>query len=163
MLSNQSITKEQFGITSDKMWMLGLNMFTVGSPTFDNGTESARQAGYKGNDNTLAVLAHQYIRKHKMQALKQAIQADTAKELEHNRAIALQMLHDTYALAKKQSNTNSMTAVIRELDDISGLKQQTDNRQAVKITIAAPEPAAGPVAVDSVVLDADQPPEQNGA
>lgn len=33
-----------------------------------NGTKAARDAGYKGNDNSLAVQAHEYLRKPKIQA-----------------------------------------------------------------------------------------------
>jgi hypothetical protein len=68
-----NLTKEQFGITSEKMFNFAIYMFDPGSETYDNGTQSARMAGYKGNDNTLAVTANQYLRKPKVIAVKQAL------------------------------------------------------------------------------------------
>ena len=40
------------------------HLFDVSNPqTFGNGTQSARKARYKGSDNTLAVVAHENLRK----------------------------------------------------------------------------------------------------
>lgn len=68
-----------YGITSQKMWLYCLAMFTIGSETYDNGTNSARTAGYNGNDNNLAVISSDYLRLPKVQAAKNAIQGNIAK------------------------------------------------------------------------------------
>ena len=143
--ANKTLDPLDYGITSEKMWLFCLNMFGAGSINRDNGTEAIRQAGYKGNDNTLAVRASQLIRNHKVQLAKRAIQAEVAAKLDHNRDTALNMLVGDYSYLDAKAKAgdiqaiNARTAILRELDDISGLKQQQDNRQAVSITITAPE------------------------
>lgn len=56
-------------------------MFTPGSDTYGNGTESARKAGHKGTDNYLARVASENVRKCKIVAEKARIQAETSEKM----------------------------------------------------------------------------------
>lgn len=133
------LTKEQFGITSEKMFNFALNMFTPSSETYDNGTQAMRSARYKGNDNVLAVRASSLIRNSKILAVKRALQKDIAKKYDHNLAKAMELLHEALDMSRTEHNTPAFISAVRELDDICGLKQQNDNRQAVSIVIQPPE------------------------
>ena len=111
-------------------------MFTVGSDTFSNGTASARKAGYKGNDNQLAVTANYTIRSANIIKRKAEIQAETAAKLDHNRDIAIDKLYADYARLELKANNGDIqaiqarTAIVRELNSISSLHSQVinDNR-----------------------------------
>jgi len=106
-------------------------MFTVGSQSFGNGTESARTAGYKGSDYTLGRQAHDNTRNHKLLKRKHEIQAEIAKIYKHNRDIAIKKLYADYELLQAKANTGDIQAIqarsgiIRELNAISSLHSQT--------------------------------------
>lgn len=57
-------------------------MFTIGSETFGNGVQSAKKAGYKGNDKTLEVVGSENLSKPIIKAEKARIQAKTVKKME---------------------------------------------------------------------------------
>lgn len=69
-------TADNNTITSPKMSMFIECMFIPCSDTFGNGTESARAAKYKGNDNVLAATASRLLRNVKIIEAKEAIEAD---------------------------------------------------------------------------------------
>jgi len=100
-------------------------MFTVGGETFGNGLESARKAGYRGNNNTLKQIAHKMVTNGNCLREKEQIQAETAEKIEYNRDIALKMLTEAYDMAKFQHNPAALTGVIREMNAITGLHSQT--------------------------------------
>lgn len=77
-------------------------MFTIGSLTLGNGTESARKAQYKGNDNTLAMTASRLIRKDKIIAEKQRIQAGINEKIE----ITIEECVESLALDIRANDTN---------------------------------------------------------
>jgi hypothetical protein len=54
-----------------------------------------------------------------------AIDGKRAGELEHNRATALELLHEAIAMARIQGNTAAIIAATRELDAISNLHKAT--------------------------------------
>ena len=101
--------------------------------TFGNGTESARQALYKGNDGTLQSIGSENLLKPVVIAELARIKAENSERVEHTREISLHRLDIAYELAMKQGNTSSMIAAEREKNAISGLHTQT-------ITTAAPLP-----------------------
>ena len=109
-------------------------MFTEGSETFGNGTESARKAGYKGKDNMLATIAKENIRKQQIIEQKEAIQAKTVEKLDHDRDKAIELLHLAVDMAKDQKNPNALTSAVRELNAISMLHSSTvfDGKDDVK-------------------------------
>ena len=106
-------------------------MFTPGSDTIGNGVESARRAGYKGNENTLTQTAFKLVRNGKIIDEKQRIQSNIAKELKHNREIAIKLLTDNLARLTVKANNgdvqaaSAITGVIRELNAISNLHTST--------------------------------------
>jgi hypothetical protein len=63
-------------------------------------------------------------------------------------------------MSRKDRNTPAFISAIRELDDICGLKQQNDNRQAVAITIQAPEQAVEAI---KPVIGIEQPSDKKEA
>lgn len=67
-------------ILTEKQELFSVAMFTIGSMTFDNGTESARVAQYKGTDNYLAMVASRNIRNDKIILRKEQLQAKSLKE-----------------------------------------------------------------------------------
>lgn len=81
MIAKADLTPDQFNITSEKMWLFCLYMFTIGSETFDNGTQSAKKAKYKGSDETLAMTASRMIKIDKVIKAKTAIMAETEADV----------------------------------------------------------------------------------
>ena len=77
-------------------------IFTIGSESFGNGVESARRAGYKGNDNTLAQTAHKLVINGKIIAEKQRIQAELVKKMD----ITVNECIDSLALDIRGKDTN---------------------------------------------------------
>jgi len=124
-------------------------MYTIGSSSFGNGTESARRAGYKGDDNTLAATATRLLRNVKIIAEKQRIQAETRGKLDHNRQIAIDKLNSVidvmFPLAVNGDSRAAaqVTAAIRELDAISNLHssklEQTGAGLSINVSQRAPE------------------------
>ena len=121
-------TSKSQDITSPKMDMFCTYMFTIGSESFGNGTESARKAGYDskgGSDNVLAATASRLLRNVKVIARKEQIQAKTSAKMEHNREIAIQELNEARDIALKQLNPAAMISATREKDAISNLHKAT--------------------------------------
>ncbi len=83
MIAKAELTREQFNITSERMWMFCLSMYTPGSETFDNATQSAEKAGYKGNNNTLRQTAHKLVTNGNVVKAKTAIMAGTDADSEY--------------------------------------------------------------------------------
>ena len=73
--------------------------FTPGSDTFGNGQESARAAGYKGNDNTLRATAARLLTKDNIIAMKDVYQAELAEKLGYDAARCASMQQAAYDLA----------------------------------------------------------------
>lgn len=67
---------------TEKMTFFAKYYYSPGSDSFGNGTESARRAGYKGNDNVLACIAKENIRKPQIMDEKQRKQAETEEKLD---------------------------------------------------------------------------------
>ena len=121
MVANKKKTRPP----TEKMRQFAINMYTIGSDAYSNGTESARQAGYKGTDNYLAMTASRLIRNDKIKQLKDEIQTETAKEYQWNQARAIQVLTDAYDLAVSNGNVKDIVACARELSAITGLHTHT--------------------------------------
>lgn len=110
--------------------------------TYSNGYESAKVAGYKGNDNTLRAIASENLTKPNVKQAILDVRAEKQEERDHNRTIAIEMLTDSLkALESKIKSGNiqaiqARTAIIRELDAISNLHSSTlytDDKQAKEL------------------------------
>ena len=130
------MAKKQENPLNAKQEAFARALYTIGSDTYDNGTESARAAGYKGNENTLAMTASRMIRKDKIIALKAEIQAVTVVKLEHNRTIAINLLNEAIDMARTQGNTSAIIAATRELNAISNLHGQTITTKSEEVAIS---------------------------
>jgi len=100
-------------------------MYTIGLDTFGNGQRSAEAAGYSGNDNTLRQTAHKLVTNGNVIKLKTVIQAKTVKKLDHNRAIAIALLNEALAMARKKKDNQGIVSATRELNAISNLHSST--------------------------------------
>lgn len=106
-----------------------------GSETYNNAMQSAIKAGYAettAEKNSKVIL--DYV------GVKQAIVAYKAKttvKLEHNRTIAIELLNEALAMARKQANTTAIIAATRELNAISNLHNQTITTVSDTTTIPA--------------------------
>ena len=104
---------------------------TPGSETENNGLQSAKKAAYKGNDQTLTVVASENLRKPYLKKRIDEIKAVVAEELTHTRTIAIKMLTKNIEnLTEKAENgdiqaCNALTTCIRELNAISNLHSNT--------------------------------------
>jgi hypothetical protein len=98
------LTKEQFGITSEKMFNFALCMFDPASDTYDNGTKSMKAAKFNGNDNTLAVRASSLIRNDKIIAVKDALQADNREKADYSREKLLETMQGIVQNGAKDSD-----------------------------------------------------------
>lgn len=112
-------------------------MYTPGSESFGNGTESARKAQYKGNDNTLATVAKENTRKPQIIAEKQRIQAIIEEELDLSRAGQHEKLQDAFDLAKTGKNPAAMTSAIREQNEMLGYhRDKAPNQEKMDAILA---------------------------
>ncbi len=98
-------------------------MYTIGSLTLGNGTESARAAGHKGTDNYLARVASENVRNCKIIKLRDAIQADTKERAGITKQTQLDKLAVLHAMAIKQGNVAAGRSVIHEENELCGLLQ----------------------------------------
>ncbi len=96
-------------------------MYTPGSETFGNGTESARKAQYKGNDNTLATVAKENTRKRQIIAEKQRIQAKVEEKMQATRDYVLTNLRDIIDNGKNERNRLTAMSL---LGDFTGDKRE---------------------------------------
>ncbi len=99
--------------------------------TFNNGLESARAAGYKGNDNVLTVTACRTLTKANVKQAISDIRAENKVRVEYNQEIALAELNKAFGYLLKSVKAGNiqaiqaLTSVIREKNAISGLHSQT--------------------------------------
>ena len=113
---------------TEKQSLFSKYMFTIGSDTFGNGTESARKAGYEGEENVLAATASRLLRNVKIISEKQRIQAETVEKLDLSREYCTQKLQDI--VENGASERNRLTA-ISLLGDLCGFKRENaPNREA---------------------------------
>jgi len=111
-------------------------MFTIGLDTFGNGVQSAKKAGYKGNDGTLESIASENLSKPVIIALKTAIQAKNNELLDHNRQIAIDILHEALDIAREKKDNQGIVSACRELDAISALHSQQVNTTNKTLSIS---------------------------
>ncbi|MCK5016028.1 MAG: hypothetical protein KAS32_03060 [Candidatus Peribacteraceae bacterium] len=144
----KQLTKEQFGMTSEKMFNFALCMFTIGSETYGNGLRSAEKAQYKGDSNQLGQRAHELVNNRKVIKLKTAITGKVVKKYELKAHAVIDRLcklsglspsmdDDKLPPTSEQGQLRSLELLGKNLD----LWSDTGQAQAVSITIAAPEPS----------------------
>ena len=114
------------------------------SDTFGNGVQSAKIAGYAGNDNTLAQTAHLLLRNNKIIQAGEKYRQEIASKLDHNREIAIKALNADYDRLEDKANNGDIqaiqarTAIMRELSAISNLHSTTINKNDIS---DSPRPA----------------------
>lgn len=131
--AEKPLTKEGFGITSERMWLFSLYMYTIGSESFGNGRESAKRAKYKGTNNALDQRQHELVSNSKVRAVKAALLAEIREKMDWNRETNLKALltHkgrlDALLLdhPKNVNYLTAYTAVCRELNASSGQHSST--------------------------------------
>lgn len=97
-------------------------MYTPGSDTFGNGTESARKAQYKGDTGTLQSVAAENVLKPVVIAEKQRIQAKTAKKVNIDRDYCIARLQKI-AEGGGTTDRNVLTA-LSLIGDFTGDKRE---------------------------------------
>ncbi len=118
---------------TEKQELFSKCMFTPGSDSFGNGTESARRAKYGGDnpsDSYLAKIASQTVRKGNVIARKAEIQADIQAKFEYGLTKATELLKRQYEKADRKDNVTEALAAIREFDCIYGLQKQNITTKA---------------------------------
>jgi len=83
-------------------------MYTIGSSSFGNGTESARRAGYKGNDNTLSQTAIKLVRNGRIIAEKKRIQAELEQESKLTKQQVLNQLTEGIKLSREKGDLRAL-------------------------------------------------------
>ena len=137
MITNNTPAKE--AMTSQKMSLFCDYMYTPNSDTFDNGVESARKAGYSGNDNTLAQTAHKLVRNGKVIARKAEIQAVMAENWDYSIERYRQELAEEISKASKAGqHSAAITGIVakgrscgfdKDNDMATDLQQELDDNQ----------------------------------
>lgn len=135
MIAKAELSPEQFNITSQKMWLFCKYMYTAGSETFDNGTQSAQKAEYKGNNNTLRQTAHKLVTNGNVIKAKKAIMAGVNEKFDWDREQNLK--HQKLQIERYNTildaNPNNLQAlqglnqVLRELNASSNQHSSTIN------------------------------------
>lgn len=100
-----------------------LAYFTPGSETFGNGQESARTAGYDGNDATLSQVAYENLNKPDIAAMKAVIQAETRNTAEITRETLISKLTGIIDGGKTASNRDKISS-ISLIADLCGFKRE---------------------------------------
>lgn len=126
MVTTSKLDPLDYGIISPKMWLLVLNYYTIGSDTYDNGTESARKAGYKGSNNVLAVNATRYLRLPKMQAAKKAIMAQTGDTAEFTADNYRKQLQEDRTFARENKQPSAMVSASVAMGRSCGYDKDND-------------------------------------
>lgn len=118
----------------------------TGSESHNNAYQSAIRAGYahKTANNSM----HQVLGNIGVKAAISGYKQEIAKQLDHNRTIAIDLLTANLARAQAKADNGdiqaigAITAIVRELNSISALHSQTVNTGAVEATALTPEQAA---------------------
>lgn len=92
--------------------------------TFNNGMESAKYAGYKGNDHQLGVIANQNLNKLCIIDAIADIEADRLVRTEYNQQEAQRRLNEQYVKANTQNDVTAAVACIRESNTIYALRKE---------------------------------------
>jgi len=99
--------------------------------TYNNGQESAREAGYKGNDNTLRAIASENLTKPNIQKAIDKINTDRQAKVNYSYETAIRELNQVIANLNAQAQQGNISAnaaltqAIREKNAITGLHKQT--------------------------------------
>jgi len=109
-------------ILTQKQALFSKYMFTAGSDTFDNGTDSARKAQYKGNDNVLAATASRLLRNVKIIAEKKRIQAKAEEISEVDREY---LINATQTIAANSDNERNRLSALSLLGEFIGAKRES--------------------------------------
>lgn len=103
---------------------------TTNKTTYNNGLESARAAGYKGNDRTLTVVASENLTKPDIKQAITDIEAKRQADSKNNQEQAILELRQRIAYlepAAKRGNVQAIqaqTSLFRELNEVRGLHKQ---------------------------------------
>ena len=99
-----------------------------------NGTQAAREAGYKGNDVTLGAVSTENLRKPLIKAYidanMQPIREKIVEKYVHTREIAYKLMMDDYDRLREKAEAgnvaaiNARAAIMREVNEIGGLRKQ---------------------------------------
>ncbi len=92
--------------------------------TYNKGRESARAAGYKGNDNTLAVVATENLNKPNVIAEIARINSETAELMQITRAGQHKKLAEAFKVAKDNNQASAMVSAIREDNEMCGYHRE---------------------------------------
>ena len=96
-------------------------MYTPGSETFGNGTESARKAGYTGTDSYLAMVASRNIRIDKIIAEKRRLQRENTQETQISRKYLTDKLRSI--LESETSSKRDVISAASLIGDFCGFKR----------------------------------------
>lgn len=110
-----------------------VNCYTDSSnkQTYNNGQESAKEAGYKGNNKTLSVIANQNLDKLYIKQAIDKINTDKQAQVSYNYETAIKELNQVITNLTKHAEKGNISAnaaltqVIREKNAITGLHKQT--------------------------------------
>ena len=110
---------------------------TANKLTYGNATQSARVAGYSGNDTFLAITGNRLLSNIKVKALISVLQADVAKVYKHGIKQAYAMLSSLHQRSIADNDKHTEMACIREFNDVAGLhKIQIDDISDQKIELS---------------------------
>lgn len=102
--------------------------YVTPGPTFGNGTLSAREAGYKGKPNTLAVRAVSLLTKDNVKAAIEAKRAEFASQTDKSRAICEKRLMD--AINDPDTRLSDVNRSIEVLAKMMGWNSETVKLEA---------------------------------
>ena len=89
----------------------------------ENGTQASRDAKYKGDDNTLAVVAAKNIRNHKIKAYIDAMKALDAEKNKVTRESLIQDIKDIMENAKKVDQHSVCMSGVVQMAKMMGLNE----------------------------------------
>ena len=118
-------------LTGKQQGFVNYYTYTKNEDTYDNGTESAIRAGYKGNNATLRSIASENLTKPNIIACIDEIRAKTRVKADYNYNKAILQLDEVIQNLSKAAKTGNiqantaLTAAIREKNAITGLHKQT--------------------------------------
>ena len=135
---NKTMTKDKDKLSNRQKDFVRYYSDTGCPETLNNATQAAIMAGYSSKG--AHVRGHELLSNSKIIDAIKAHKTKTARKIDHNRTIAIELLHEAIAMARTSNDSKALIAAVRELDAISSLHSQTINSSdGLKINISKAE------------------------
>jgi phage terminase small subunit len=104
-----------------------------------NGSQAAREAGYSARGRSANATARRLLAHPLVMERIYALEADTERALEYDKALVLEGLLDVFAIAKENRKPSTMIAAAREIGKVQGFLPAKPTQKVKKAEIPPAE------------------------